>query len=122
MNKPPRGVQMGCGGCGDGAGGGGGLKTGAGTSASSKLPSVVPPETHVALAHRNDVPGMAHAHVPFDAAVRQSLSGTPGMSLGRNGSACATPAERPVKATLPASSAPAIVFFMTASFHFLLRK
>ena len=44
MNKPPRGVQNGCGGSGDGGGGGGGLKTGAGTSASTKLPSVVPPK------------------------------------------------------------------------------
>jgi len=41
------------------------------------------PKTDVALAHRDDVPGMAYAHVPFNAAVRQPLSGTPGMSLGR---------------------------------------
>jgi len=38
--------------------------------------------THLALAHRNDVPGVAHAHVPLDASVRQTLTGTPGMSMG----------------------------------------
>src|ERR1700677_2529372 len=122
MIKPPRGVQNGCGG--GGGGGGGGVKTGGGTSANTKLPLVVPPNGTlpwpIGTMYQVWQTPMSHPMPRYGT----PCPGHQECGWGENVSACATPVDRPapVIAMLPASSVPAIAFFMAASFRFFPAK